>query len=319
MALFARTANGQKYSSALVPGTGVPQPNVGDDFEDPNWGYTYHNPKNSEELDGNARKPNGYSNNRRWFEGPLRGHPDVLKRVTTPEGGLEGSHGALLMRSLYTGVPNRPSGKNQQDDLVVNVRNRIGGLIPVSWSPSFVVRVYLPPFEQWENRTGNTFAVRAGTHGVRDKSRGLFDSDEGLEEYWPGMWVYFYSETDRKHEKDSAMLRVRAGHNGRDYDALPITETGWWTMGMSFTPDGKVHYYASPGVDPLAPADHIATENPYGFRCHKFETFFFDVLNRDNGRDWSTPWIIDDPTLYTAFAPEASRVAKGRTRGSKGR
>ena len=70
----------------LVPGTGEFIAKVGDDFEDPNWGYKYNNPKNSQELDGEARNPGGYSLNRRWFEGPLRGHPDLLKRVPTPAG-----------------------------------------------------------------------------------------------------------------------------------------------------------------------------------------------------------------------------------------
>ena len=64
------------------------------------------------------------------------------------------------------------------------------------------------------------------------------------------------------------------------------------------TPDGKVHYYASPGVDDLTSEDHIASQYPYGFRCRQFHTFFFNVANRDDGRTWSTSWVIDDPSLY---------------------
>jgi hypothetical protein len=27
-------------------------------------------------------------------------------------------------------------------------------------------------------------------------------------------------------------------------------------------------------------------------------TFFFNIVNNDDGRTWSTKWIIDDPELY---------------------
>jgi hypothetical protein len=29
-----------------------------------------------------------------------------------------------------------------------------------------------------------------------------------------------------------------------------------------------------------------------------FNNFFVNVANMDNGKNWSTPWVIDDPTLY---------------------
>ena len=32
--------------------------------------------------------------------------------------------------------------------------------------------------------------------------------------------------------------------------------------------------------------------------CRQFDTMFFDCFNRDDGRSWSTPFVIDDPTLY---------------------
>lgn len=293
----------------LVPGTGEFIAKVGDDFEDPNWGYKYNNPKNSEELDGQARNPGGVSTNGRWFEGPLRGHPDLLKRVPTPEGGLPGSEGSLLMRSLYTGTPGRPSGHSQQDDLIVNVRKRMGGLIPVGWLPSVVVRVYFPPFEEWENRTGNTFALRLGMHGSRP------NGEEEVEEYWPGMFVYFRSENPRKGTPDSAYFIIRSDRGGRDFKGPDIVETGWWTLGMSCTADGQVHYYARPGIEDLTSADRIYSQFPYGFRGRHLETFFFDLIGGDNGRTWSTSWIIDDPSLYLARQPRAApQAARKRTR-----
>lgn len=294
----------------LLPGTGEFIAKVGDDFEDSNWAYNYNNPKNSSELDGNARKPNGFARNGRWFEGPLRGHPDELKRVPTPPEGLSGSEGSLLMRSLYTGTPGVPSGHSQQDDLIVNVRERMGGMIPVGWLPSCVVRVYMPPFEEWEKRSGNTFALRLGMRGTRPNGK------EDVEEYWPGMFVVFRSKSNKRNPQDSAYFLVRSDRNGRDFKGPEITETGWWTLGMSVTADGQVHYYASPGIDDLTPEDHISSQFPYGFRGLHFETFFFDLIGGDNGRTWSTSWIIDDPSLYLARQPRATpKAVQRRTRG----
>jgi hypothetical protein len=210
----------------------------------------------------------------------------------------------MLMRTLQAGTPGRPSWHSQQDDLIVSLRGPMGGTIPVSWLPSFVVRVYMPPFEQWERRTGNTFAIRAGAYGVRPKGQGE------PEEYWPGMFIQFKSKADRRREEDSAYFLIRGDRNGRDYKGPDITETGWWTMGMSFTADGQVHYYARPGVDDLGPDDLIASQFPYGFRCQRFETFFFNVIAADDGRTWSTEWIIDDPAFYLARQPRVAARPK---------
>ena len=80
-----------------------------------------------------------------------------------------------------------------------------------------------------------------------------------------------------------------------------MEQAGWWTLGMSVTKDGKVHYFAKPGVDDLTEEDHIASHTPYNYRAEHLKTFFFNIVNGDNGRTWSTPMIIDDPRLY--FVP----------------
>ena len=76
---------------------------------------------------------------------------------------------------------------------------------------------------------------------------------------------------------------------------------------MSFTTDGAVHYFASPGVDDLTSADYITSQYPYGYHAESFETFFFNVANMDDGKTWSTPWVIDDPTLYCVGGRYAAR------------
>lgn len=286
----------------VVPGTGQVVEDVGDDFEDPDWSYVFNNPKSSSEQDEQTRPPLGYSRNGRWVESPLRGHPDVVQRVATPPGGLPGSQGALLLQTLRGNIPGRTSQGNGQDDLLARTSRRYGQ-IPVSWSPNFVVRVYLPPFEEWEPRTGTSFGIRAGVFGQRTKqSEGLLGIISGpqtvTEEYWPGFFIMFNSAANRRGGSDSAYLLIRSDGRGRDVRGPEIHEPGWWTFGMSFTPDGQVHFYARPGVEDLTAEDHLYSAYCYGFRCQRFQTFFFDVISRDDGRSWSTPWVIDDPALY---------------------
>lgn len=306
---FALTANSSFGQSPLVPGTGFRITNVGDDFEDPNWGFNHNFPKSSEEIDEQKRFPTGKSTNGRWYEGIKRGQPDYLKVVKTPEGGLAGSSLSLLMRTRNSGIPGNRSYKMEQDDLIVNGHNRMGGPIDVANGPSAVVRVYLPPFDQWENRSGVSFGYRLAcdTHTwkvpeEKKKRRGFFGGSTRKEyirdTYWPGMFIQFRSETDRRFEKDSAFLTIRSDERGRDFKGPEITEPGWWTFGMSCTADGKIHYYVRKGVGNLTHDDYVTSQYPYGYKAERFKTMFFNVCNRNDGTTWSTPWIIDDPTIY---------------------
>ncbi len=300
--LISVTILGQHAVQAapLVPGTGVRKDQVGDDFEDPSWRYATNLPKSSRELDQYERRPWGKSQNGRLLEGPHRGTPDVLMRIATPEGGLPGSEGALLIRTLHSGIPGKHSFQQEQDDLLVSTAKQLGGFLSVARSPNVVVRVYMPPFEQWENRSGTSFALRTDLRGI--------DRSGKVEQYWPGIFVQFRSKTNHPASKDSAYFILRAQTSGHDFKGPEITQTGWWTMGMSVTPDGQVHFYASPGVDDLTPNDYLGSRYCYGFQATQFHTFFFNVVNRDDGLTWSTPWIIDDPQLYVATP--ADRMAR---------
>jgi hypothetical protein len=298
LVLFTQQADAQ-----VVPGTGTRVTQFGDDFEAEDWQFVHNHPKSSKDIDEQVREPAAYSVNMHWGEGLKRGQPDHIQRIPTPEGGLPGSQGALCLASLYTGRPNRPSYTMQQDDLVVRTDGL--GMIPVSYTPNVVVRVYFPPFDQWENATGSTFGYRASVVAevpAKAKPRGFFrrrSSGTELETYYPGFFVQFNSSSDGRNETDSAVFVVRGDSYGRDFHGPTITEGGcWWTLGMTFTGDGRVHYYASPGVDDLTSADHIGSHFPQGVKCLQFKTVFFNIVNRDNGRDWSTEWIIDDPELY---------------------
>jgi hypothetical protein len=281
----------------VVPGTGIRVEQVGDDFEESDWEWVHYWPKSSEENNDVQNAPGGESKNLRWYEGIKRGHPDYIKRVTTPPGGLPGSKNSLLLRSLHTGIPGHPSYRQQQDDFICNVMGMLGGAVPVNQTPSFVTRVFLPPVSQWENRSGCHFAMRAAADTVLYKAS-YGDRYAERELYYPGMFIEFLAKEDSELGYDTAYLRIRADQSGYDFKGKEITVTGWWTLGMSFTGDGAVHYYAKPGIENLTKEDHITSQFPYGYRCVRLRTFFFNVCNGDDGRTWSTEWIIDDPSMY---------------------
>ncbi len=285
-AAIASKANAEPF----VPGTGIVVQAVGDDFEASVWRYIKNGAKASHEQDEEQRPPGGKSVNGRWYEGAKRGQPDVVRRIPTPPGGLLGSTGSLFVATKYSGIPGDLSGKQMQDDLLMGVESRLGRPIPASWSPSVVVRVYLPEFDRWENRTGASFGVRSDVSGRTAEGE--------IEPYWPGMFILFRSAHSGKHDHDHAQITIRAKNNGQDVPGPIIEEPGWWTFGISFTPDGAVHQYASPGIDDLTEEDHLYSSMPYGTRMMHFNNFFVNVANLDNGKNWSTPWVIDDPTLY---------------------
>jgi hypothetical protein len=301
-------------ASTFVPGTGTEIEYAGDTFEEVNWDFTHNHPKSSREQDERVRTPMGKSGNDRWHEGPERGQPDQLVTIPTPPDGLYGSQKALLMRTLNSGIPGSRTNDVQQDDLIANCLNRLRGDIPVGERPSCTVRVYLPPAEQWEQRSGPHFGYRASLSTITTKAKkvGIFStgSTTEAEPYWPGMWIHFRAKGSKSAQAGTAYIAVRGDRLGRDFAAKEITEFGWWTFGMSFSQDGMVHYYASPGVDDLTQADYITSQFPYSFTARDFRTYFFDVCNLNNGRNWSTPFVIDDPKLYVQHATRVQSIVQ---------
>jgi len=294
----------------FVPGTGDHIYQAFDDFEDANWGFKLNLPKSSFEQDENQRAPGGVSTtNKLWHEGAKRGTPDVVKRVATPPGGIAGSEGALLFQSKNTGIPGRVTNEQQQDDLLMKVDRMIGRSIPATWQPSCTVRVYLPPFEQWEQRSGASFGMRADC-------RGRIPEGETAS-YWPGMFILFQKGTPKNGGADYAQITVRSNGNGQDIRSTKIMEPGWWTLGMSFTPDGQIHYYAHAGVEDLTADDYLTSTFPYNYRCLAFDNFFFNVANWDNGQSWSTPWVIDDPKVFVIPPAGQSIASLPRKKGQR--
>ncbi|MFO1092114.1 MAG: hypothetical protein U0992_02220 [Planctomycetaceae bacterium] len=289
----------------MVPGTGTLLNS--DDFEDESWNFSFNLPKSSKEEDEQIRYPLGASANGMWMESPKRGVPDQVQRIATPAGGLEGSKGALMLRTRDTGIPGHPMSKQCQDDFILKARP-----VSLSYTPNFVVRVFLPQWDQWEQRHGVSFGIRVGMQGPQEKQepvRGFkklfgrgFETVTSTEPYYPGFFIQFNPKTAQNPEPHAVLL-VRADEMGHDIPSKNIKTPGWWTFGMSITSDGRCHYYAKSGVGDLTSADYITSTLPYGIRGTYFNTIFFNVCSADNGRSWSTPWVIDDPKVYYGGQP----------------
>ena len=295
-----------------VPGTGKRVGGLGDDFEDEKWTYYPAGQKSSFDIDKNQRLPGGISANRLWVEAALRGQPDVVKRVTPPPGGIEGSKGAMMLRSFNSGIPGRPTGQVHQDDFLHNTGVMIAGMqMPISWTPNVITRVYMPNFKQWERRQGNSFGFRMGLRATHRKEK---DGNIDFEEYWPGFFIYFQPGNGRD-SVDSAFVQIRSDEYGRDLRGPSLKDNTWYTFGMSITPEGYVHYFLREGVEALERDNYIVSYRPYGYRPRVFETFFYNTVCMDDGRTWSTPWIIDDTWLSVTNAPlphSASKPAVNR-------
>lgn len=288
----------------IIPGTGQKIDAVGDDFETGDWEYVHHKPKSSRNIDEEERGPLGRSRNGRWLEGPHRGGPDMLRIVPTPRGGIPGSESSMQMATMHSGIPDERSYEPQQDDLMVQVKTRMRRAIPVEWEPSCTVRVFVPPFDKWEDRTGVSFGFRTDLFGSKLMK---FDT----EQYWPGIFFSFRSETDKRFNRDSAFMLIRADEKGRDLKG-PEISPGWWTLGMSVSKDGVCHYFAKKGVGDLTARDHLTSQKCYGYKAKRLEVFFFNVVTMDDGKTWSTPWIVDDPSFYCQAPIALNRKTKYR-------
>lgn len=286
-------------SHAVVPGTGIRIARTGDDFEAEDWSYNPQHPKSSYNIDENVREPGSISKNFLWVEGAKRGTPDIARRVPTPPGGIEGSKGSMLIQTLRSGIPGRLSYEQQQDDLLHNVQGTVGRTIPVGWSPNCVCRVFVPPPLHWEHRDGASFGYRIGLLG--------FGKESSNEEYWPGFFLHQEKSLKNNERVYAVRAWVRSDGGGRDMPSLTFKAESWITMGMSVTPDGQCHFFLRDGIDDLTEDDCVGSYWCYGYRAHSFQTFFYNVINIDDGRNISSPWIIDNAYLYAA-TPPASKV-----------
>ncbi|GIS58421.1 MAG: hypothetical protein CM1200mP2_06460 [Planctomycetaceae bacterium] len=140
----------------------------------------------------------------------------------TPLGGVIGSKGSLLIRTLHSGVPGRRTRTSQQDDLIFGGGSRFGTFIDVKHRPNFQVHVYLPPWKYWDKITDTSLGIRCDIEGRPWKTltKKLFTNriSSQTKTYWPGFFIQFNSPDDPRYgfSEPSALIIMRADERGED-------------------------------------------------------------------------------------------------------
>ena len=198
-----------------------------DDFEDPDWSY---NPQTEEFA------------NKLWRGGSSRGVPELLERVPTPNGGKKGSTGALEIRTNEIEIY-RDGHLGQEDLLTAEYEQKLGRKLTRADQPVFIVRVWLPPFDQW----GDYYSF-----GFRHES---FLENGSKDQHYSTIWLTYDRGINPK-----PFFKYRVGTNElfyEVYDPRLIEKDGWWTIAVAFDENGFCHYYARPGAGDLTEEDRL--------------------------------------------------------------
>ncbi|MGV2336392.1 MAG UNVERIFIED_CONTAM: hypothetical protein LVR18_20545 [Planctomycetaceae bacterium] len=189
----------------------------------------------------------------------------------------------------------------EQDDLIMSCSSRVG-MISAAAVPTASLASGSPALISGKTAPAATSATALTLKPPSPKRKKSCCSPKNVkkqEDYWPGFFIEFHSAHDGRFPKDEAWLIIRGNHLGQEIRSIQLTP-GWWTLGMSVSGDGRVHYYARPGVENLTPANLLHSGNPYSYSAEYFATHFYNVCNQNDGKTWSTPFIIDDPAIFTA-------------------
>ncbi|MBT6054659.1 MAG: hypothetical protein HOH16_04420, partial [Planctomycetaceae bacterium] len=58
--------------------------------------------------------------------------------------------------------------------------------------------------------------------------------------------------------------------------------------------------------------DHLTSQFPYGFRAERLNSFFFNACNLNDGITWSTPFVIDDPSVHVVNSTRVMQLVERR-------
>ena len=220
-----------------------------------------------------------------------RGTPDVVKRVATPPGGIEGSTGALLFATKYSGIPGTISNEQQQDDLLMMFDRRLGRSISMSLAAE-LHGARLPAAVRTVGEAQRPVVRHAGRLPRPQAGR------QHRKPIGPACSCCSATQTARASRKTSPSSRSAPARAATTSAASRSYEPGWWTLGMSFSPDGQIHYYASHGVDDLTADDYldVAVSRTASAACRS-TTSSSTWPTGTTAASWSTQWVIDDPKI----------------------
>lgn len=240
-----------------------------DDFEDSNW-----------HIEGLWRggNPSG------------RGTPELITRVTTPLGGKVGSTGALEIRTNSIDSDESP---DQEDFLTAEYTPRLGRRLTLADQPVFLVRVWLPPFNQW----------------------GAYYRFGFRHEYFLMNGSKTYSSIFLEYKKRAGpkpVVIIRIDKNEYANPNWVIDRDGWWTLAVGFDEKGVDYFYAYPGLGIPTGKEKIFDGGQIrggdDTSIDYFNYSFFSLMYLPTGNA-SPPIVIDDYETWgvrpTTVAPES--------------
>jgi hypothetical protein len=225
----------------------------------------------------------------RAWRASRRGAPTRIERVDPPEGGLPDSDHALLLQTQK-----REGDDSIQDDLLnPDFRKRLGQPLGRLHRPVVLVRLWVPPFEDWVAEHYN-FGFRLSA-----LSRSLEGPQNRVGSYYPSIWLADVSgRQDEAPPKPRWYARMGSGPVP-DQELRAISKAGWWTLAIAFDQLGYGYYYARPGVEPPT-IDDLIWKTTYfkqhtagGPQVDSIGYAFFSMLAPRDG-EASAKFIIDD-------------------------
>lgn len=222
-------------------------------------------------------------NDNYWHDPPIDRDPSKSKKsiehkkwVTPPDGGKLDSFGALEIGRIIDPM--------QQEMLSPTFAKKRGRVLKRADKPVFIVRVYLPPFDEYYG-----FGFRQQSY-MKDIGNIIHVEDD---KYSPSIWV--------KNDSRGVSFYFRAANDSEgDQPAGPKVEPGWWTWAIAFDDNGIGYYYISKGTNVPTKNDEVldtskfpAPNNP---RTDEIEYSFF-AISKNGG---NSKFVIDDYEVWVA-------------------
>ena len=242
---------------------------------------------------------------------PSAASPTRSKSIPTPPAACAGSQQALLLRTLNSGIPGyalqrRPAGRPDRQLPRTPPRRH-----PRRRTP----QLHRPRLPAAGRAVGTALrpAVRLPRQPVdghhRRKTTGFFSSGSSteVEPYWPGMWIHFRANAHQEHQgRHGLHRRPRRPHGPRLPRPRDRPSSAGGRSACRSPPTAWCTTTPAPASTSSPPPTTSRRSIPYSYTARDFRTYFFDVCNRNDGRTWSTPFVIDDPKLYVVRTPAAS-------------
>ncbi len=166
--------------------------------------------------------------------------------------------------------------------------------IPLSERPSIVMNLWVVPFEDWP--TGPAGSVIEAEGSLRYNYFGLRSIGASVSATDPTNYLGFvYPSLFIAWKPDTMEYYFTARNPGDEY-VKPISQAGWWTLGISFNPlNGSPRFYAAPGKVVLQESDFMieldVTEPGYVMRGLAGNLLSLRT-ERSQTEGLSTPWRV---------------------------